>query len=186
MNIALTGKLRSGKDTIAEYLVSHYGYTRFAFGDGIRRVTRELYPEAYVNGEKPRALLQGFGQMARAFDENVWVNDCFRMIDEHRLSFSDPANVSVVISDLRQPNELSRCRSEGYVIIRVNAPDTLRLDRATASGDSFNAETLTHETEQHVDTFAADYDAHNDGTVDELYAQIDAILAKIGVERVSG
>ncbi|MDT2278152.1 hypothetical protein [Paenibacillus larvae] len=35
-NIALTGKLRAGKDTVAEYLMERYGYARYAFGDGVK------------------------------------------------------------------------------------------------------------------------------------------------------
>lgn len=32
-NIGLIGRLRSGKDTLADYLAAKYGYTAFAFGD---------------------------------------------------------------------------------------------------------------------------------------------------------
>jgi dephospho-CoA kinase len=173
--IALCGRMRSGKDSVADYLTQKYGYTRFAFGDGIRRVTRELYPQLYEGGAKPRALLQGFGQDARKYNEDVWVDDCFRRIEYAR--YEDGANFNVVISDLRQPNEIKRCREDGYVIVRVNCTDTLRIERAKALGDTFTRAELTHETESHVDTFSVDYDVYNVGTLADLYAQVDAIIA---------
>lgn len=186
VNIALTGALRSGKDVFAAYLVRKYGYTRFAFGDGLKDVCRRLYPEQFEGGRKPRALLQNFGQMARSFgDGNVWVNDCFRRIEEERSYYAafpwmyEGAPLRVVITDARQPNEFSRCRAEGYTIIRVNAPLETRLERARAAGDTFDDADLAHETESHVDMFSVDYDVFNIGTIDELFAQIDAIIASI-------
>lgn len=188
MNIALTGHLRSGKDAIAAHLVTNYGYTRFAFGDGIREVTRRLYPEQYVGGAKPRALLQGFGQMARTFGEDVWVNDCFRRIEAERWVYDgghklwEVPNFRTVISDLRQPNELARCRSEGYAIIRVKAKSALRIQRAVESADTFNLADLTHSTETHIDGFAVDYEITNDGSLAELYEQIDEVMKRVNLD----
>ena len=44
MIIGLTGYARSGKDTVANYLVEHHGYTRVAFADAIRDALYELNP----------------------------------------------------------------------------------------------------------------------------------------------
>lgn len=172
-NIALTGLMRAGKDAAAKYLSERYGYTRFAFGDELKRYAHELFD---VNpASKPRELLQWFGQTVRERDSDVWVRKCFR-----RIAWSDEGG-PYVITDLRQPNEFVRCRAEGYVIIRVNAPDWLRRQRALAAGDIFEESALKHDTESHVDTFAVDYDVYNTGTLDGLYAQIDAIMADIEV-----
>jgi dephospho-CoA kinase len=190
-NLAICGLLRSGKDAVGAYLTERYGYTRFAFGDGIRRITRELYPESYADGNKPRALLQGFGQMARTFDENVWVNDCFRRIAferGNRVFIGDdelPADLSVVITDLRQPSEYDRCRAEGYVIIRVNAPESLRIHRAIESADTFNLRDLTHETESYVDGFSVDHEINNIGTVAQLHAEVDLFMAAYALAQAS-
>lgn len=191
MNIALTGKFRAGKDVVAAYLVEHYGYTRFAFGDELKRYAHELFDVDPAN--KPRELYQTFGQWCRGRDPEIWVRKCFDKITFRRedhdaaqqgfIRFSSgrvsPGPFRAVISDLRQPNEFDRCRAEGYVIIRVNCPDEIRLERARAAGDLFTAESLAHETESYVDSFAADYDVVNDGTLTELYSKIDAIMAQI-------
>ena len=60
MRIALTGKMRSGKDTVADYLVEYHNFHRFAFADGIRKVCALAFPTATVHG-KPRKLYQGVG-----------------------------------------------------------------------------------------------------------------------------
>jgi dephospho-CoA kinase len=188
VNIAICGKFRSGKDTVGKYLCDNYGYKRFAFGDGIRRVTRELYPHLYEGNAKPRALLQGFGQMARQFDENVWVDDCFRRIDEaaeFRYGYKSGKTPRAVITDLRQPNEYDALKQRGYIVIRVIAPDEHRKYRAITSGDAFTDAELTHETESHVDGFAADYVICNNGTLEQLYPQIDTVMADLGVKKAT-
>lgn len=175
VNIALCGRLRSGKDSIAEHLVINYGYLRYAFGDGIRETCRRLYPDQFADDKKPRALLQKFGEFARTLDRDVWVRDMFRRISGDELT----RYRTVVVSDLRQPHEYEALKAEGYVIIRITAPEHVRIDRAIKSADSFNLRDLTHDTESHVDTFAVDYEIVNDGSLAELHAKIDAIIAEV-------
>ncbi|MEW9697974.1 adenylate kinase [Paenibacillus sp. SI8] len=190
VNIALTGHLRSGKDTVGAYLTERYGYTRFAFGDELKRYANDIFD---VNGSaKPRELYQWFGQTMRERDPDVWVRKCFDKISEYRVlkeradayrlislgRFS--VSFRVVISDLRQQNEYARCRYEGFVIIRVAAPEGVRINRAIQSVDTFKLVDLHHETESHVNTFAVDYEIVNDGSVEDLYAKVDAIMAEVG------
>lgn len=179
-NVALTGALRSGKDSVAAYLTQKYGYTRFAFGDELKRDFHRRYPEI-PRTPKPRIGYQSHGQLMRQLvDEDIWVTRCF---DEIRYGRTCPVSgdddMRVVISDLRQPNEYERCRSEGYVIIRIKAPSALRIQRAVESADTFELSALTHDTESHTDGFAVDYEVVNDGTLAELYAQVDAIMKRV-------
>ncbi|NMF00021.1 hypothetical protein [Aneurinibacillus aneurinilyticus] len=189
IKLALTGKARSGKDAIAEYLVANYGFKRFAFGDGIREVCRQLYPEQFEGGAKPRALLQGVGQSLRAFDEDVWVKRTIYDINTEIFSNATVmgdrvlSSARIVVSDLRQPNEEKTLRSEGFVIIRVTAPEDLRIQRMITAGDAFNPDDLTHDTESYVDSFEVDYEITNDGTLDKLHAQVDEFMAELLADR---
>jgi dephospho-CoA kinase len=181
LKLALTGRMRSGKDSVADYLARQYGFARFAFGDGIRKVCRELFPDQMAQARKPRALLQGVGQAMRAFDEDVWVRQCLAKIAElhkydERLRLTP---CDIVICDLRQPNEYERLRAEGFVIIRVVADNGTRYLRMIDAGDAFTAADLEHETERHIDSFAVDYEIDNNGSLAELYAQVDEIMADI-------
>ncbi|MEC0370024.1 hypothetical protein [Paenibacillus chibensis] len=176
-NIGLISKLRAGKDTIAEYLEDEYGFLRYAFGDGLRDICGRLYPEQFAGGAKPRALLQSFGEYARTHDPNVWVNDMFRRISHNEYTRYQP----IVVSDVRQPQEYTALQSAGYVLIRVTAPDAVRIDRAIKSGDKFSYADLMHRTETALDDYPADITVDNGGTLDELYAQIDEIVAYLNL-----
>ncbi|UKS30183.1 adenylate kinase [Paenibacillus sp. HWE-109] len=155
------------------YLAEKYGYQRFAFGDELKRYYHELFGNSTT---KPREGYQWFGQTMRQRDPDVWVYKCF---DQIRGMRQQAAKYPVAITDLRQPNEYERCRAEGYVIIRVNAPEGERFNRAVASADTFNYVDLRHETESHVDTFAVDYEFENSGSLAELHVKIDAILTGV-------
>lgn len=183
--IAITGKFRSGKDTVAAHLVERYGYTRFAFGDELKRYANELFPQEFADGRKPRGLLQWLGETMRSRDPDIWVRKCFDNISwSYKIAENNGGSIvgtPVVISDLRQPNEYDRCRAEGYVIIRVSRPDSDRLASASAT-DNFDGAAVTHETESYVDGFAVDYEIINDGTVDELLAKVDDLMAMINAK----
>lgn len=188
MNIVITGKMRSGKDETSNHLCEKYGYTQFAFGDELKRYANDLF--GVHGGGKRRELYQWFGQTMREREPDIWVRKCFERVEmyagrpvyygDFRFGWERRA----VISDLRQPNEYERCRAEGFVIIRVTAPDGIRIHRAIESGDRFEYSDLVHETESHVDSFKVDYEIINDGTLEQLHAKIDAVMEVIGVERI--
>jgi len=169
MKIALTGKMRSGKDTIAEYAVNSYNFKQFAFGDELKRYYHELFGE---KESKPRAGYQWFGQIARSHDSDIWVNKCFQSLVGYE-------GESVIITDLRQPNEFQKCKEEGFYIIKVHCDDNLRLKRILEKNDNFNPEDLNHETEQSIDSYECDYIISNNGTMHELLQQFDNIINEI-------
>jgi dephospho-CoA kinase len=183
-NIGLIGKLRAGKDEVARYLASKYGYTAFAFGDELKRYYHELFGETDA---KPREGYQWFGQAMRERDPDVWVRKCLDRVGEvaswHVADFymhGPHAAFRSVITDVRQPNEYDALKAAGYVLIRVEAPEALRIDRAIKSGDRFNLCDLTHGTETALDGYSADFTITNDGDLPHLYRQIDEILAFLG------
>lgn len=178
IKIALTGKLRSGKDAIAEHLYYRHGFEREAFGGMLKYLAKKVYAHTPRNDDgKPRAMYQAFGQACREFDPDVWIRHVEFSV---KMLANQRDTVGVVITDLRQPNEYEWCRANGFVIVRVSAPDELRLARAKAAGDNFTEADLTHDTEQHVDGFAVDYEIVNDGSIAELETKVDDILAQMG------
>ncbi|MBG9788832.1 hypothetical protein ABD74_14150 [Brevibacillus laterosporus] len=171
--IGLTGRARAGKDQVAYYLRDNYGYSQFTFGDELKHFVHGLFGKP-ASGTKPRELYQWFGQTMRQRDPDIWTRKLFENIN----SYCDPVD-KIVISDARQPNEIDRLRSEGFVIIRVNASEATRRQRMIDAGDTFTDADLDHETEQHVDTFAVDYELDNNGSVLDLYEQIDVVMREI-------
>lgn len=178
--IALTGKLRSGKDAVANRLYIRAMFDRIAFGDKLKELYHATLPWVPEH-PKPRAGYQAFGQdMRRLYGEDIWIKHVERTVEasiNFRKRLDD--HIGIVITDLRQPNELEWARANGFTIVRVTAPEADRLSRAQLAGDSFDAKDLSHDTEQHVDGFEVDYEIVNDGTIDELYAKVDALLTEI-------
>lgn len=174
MRIALTGPMRSGKDEVAAYLTEAYGFQRLAFGDGIRRVCEQLYPEQFILQGKPRYLLQSFGQFARQHDPDVWVNQVMTELFHREYYAGHP--LDVVITDLRQPNEYERLRAEGFAVIRILASEPVRMERMQECGDVVSEGALFHETETHYPHFAVDAEIHNEGTREELRQAVDCVL----------
>ena len=84
MKIALTGRMRSGKDTMGRYLIDRHCFTRYALGDGVRLTSNILYPEVVAKG-KPRHLYQAVGQAMRGIDPNVWIKYMARNIERDGL-----------------------------------------------------------------------------------------------------
>jgi dephospho-CoA kinase len=181
VKIALTGKLRAGKDEVAQHLYIRHGFDRVAFGDALKRNAHAVFPWI-SDGTKPRALYQKFGQLMRQeFDEDVWVKHAEQAVKgaiDFRVSMG-AERVGIVLTDVRQQNEVAWCRENGFTLIRVTAPDDVRIARAIEAGDDFTVHDLVHSTELATDGFAVDYEIVNDGSVDDLKAQIDAILTSI-------
>lgn len=196
--IMLVGKLRTGKTTVANYIASTYGFKRLAFGDALKQTANELfegssvYPTEYTEspaGEdepfgwdiatkrKPRRLYQDVGQALRALDDNVWI----RQVERSMAVFEDMRSThGIVIEDGRQANEVAWAKDNGFTVIRVNANEDTRLERARKAGDLFSTDDLRHETEMYVDDVVADYDVWNDGEdIAELGRKIDEIMAEI-------
>ncbi|GMK47630.1 hypothetical protein PghCCS26_47600 [Paenibacillus glycanilyticus] len=183
-NIAICGSLRVGKDSVAAYLCERYGYTRFAFADEMKRIARELFPHEFEGDRKPRELLQWFGETMRQRDASVWVRKLF---DDRLAEIEawEQRKRLTVITDLRLPVEYERCRAEGYVIIRVTAPDGVRIQRAIDAKDTFNYADLAHNTESHVSSFVVDYEIENSGSLAELYAKVDEVMTGIGRKKIT-
>lgn len=193
IRIAFTGKMRSGKTTAADYLWMKYDFKTLSFGQPIKRIAEEYFAHLYEpiysseNGKsiagykKPRKLLQQIGQLFRQIDEDVWIKRAEQTMKYYE-QYRDTRGI--VIDDLRQPNEYEWARANGFVIIRINAPDSLRIERAKAAGDDFDEADLTHETERYIDGFAVDYEIDNARSLEDLERQIDEIIAKIKSRQV--
>lgn len=180
-NIGLLGELRSGKDTVADYLADKYGYSKFAFGDALKDDFHRRYPEI-PRDPKPRVGYQAHGQLMRELvDEDIWIDACLETVyyAQEDAKYSGLIPNSSVITDVRQPNEYDALKAAGYVLIRVEAPEALRIQRAVTSGDRFNLRDLTHGTETALDGYVADFTVVNDAGLPELYAQINEIIRQL-------
>ncbi len=137
----------------------------------------------YMPHLTPRWVLQYWGtEVARkAFHDNIWIHSV-----EYKLAtISD----NVVISDVRFPNEIKSIKDAGGMVIRthrgpdpewyhaaeiVNKGPTKNL--SWASNKSFLDNYKIHVSE--TSWIGTNFDAilDNDGTIDDLYSQINQLL----------
>lgn len=158
--IGLSGLARSGKGTVAAMLAPH-GYTRLPFAGPLKDMLRVLglsdneldgarkaEPCDLLMGKTPRHAMQTLGtEWGRdMIGPHLWISSWQRRAVNLPL---------VVADDVRFPNEALAVRIMGGVIWRIERPG-LVADR--------------HASENH--TIKADAVIYNDGTLNDLAAQV--------------
>lgn len=176
-HIALIGKARSGKDTVARRLMQRHAYTRVAFADPLKGMALNIDPNISTASQpvrlstlveatgwelakdfypETRRFLQNLGESVRAFDPNFWVNVAMDKID-----VADTWNLPVVVTDVRYINEALALRNRGFTMVRVVRPEIESTD--------------THASETELDNWAVRHTIHNVNALSELHAQVDAL-----------
>lgn len=177
--IGLGGKLRSGKDAFADYLVEHHGYVKMGMSDVLHEsamamnpiihvgdrdvfryqdVTAELgYVAAKEEYPEYRAFLQRMGtEFGRnILGEHTWVGLTMSRILDQFEQGSD-----VVVTGIRFPNELQMIRDIGGRSIWINRPGLVTAEAHAQ-----------HASETGVTAEDFDIVIQNDGDLDELYAK---------------
>lgn len=129
MLIGINGYSRAGKDQIAQFLVQGYGFRRWAFADGLRKVLLDILHEVHPNLEDyivengwdaakapyPEVVggMIALGAGMRRIDPDIWVKAMPGwVIDEN--------DNDVVIPDLRHVNEFEAVLQAGGQVWKVH------------------------------------------------------------------
>ena len=72
-------------------------------------------------------------------------------------------------------------RENGYVIVKVEAPEEIRVKRIIESGDNFTQEQLNHETELQVDLIKDCITIRNDKDLAYLRKQVEALVDALAI-----
>jgi len=177
--IALTGLPRSGKDTVAAWLIAHHGFTKMAFADPLKKAAAILLDrtEDEANGINfdreaimpewgfsMRWFLQRFGTecMRNQIDPDFWL----KRMDLELLSWAgvQAAMAKIVITDCRFPNEAATVRNRGGKIVEIRRPGLVASDHVSDSMTFLEPD---------------DYVIYNHGTLTELYGQADRLASVI-------
>ena len=185
MVIAVTGKKRSGKNTLTSYLRNKYNFIEYAFAQPIKKLSYDLFdwnPEEDEDlkecvdprwGISRRQFWQWFGTdaMQLALGEyyadykkitgrNVWVKIFENFYEKNK-------DKNICISDFRFPHEEAYLRSINAVTVKLirKAPDN-KMDM--------------HESEMHIDSLITDVTIYNDSNVESLYTKVDNFMDILG------
>jgi len=177
MVIGLTGKKGCGKDTVGDYLVRKYGFERMAFADALKQVCQTVFDltmEQMTDTIKkeqmderwdttPRQLMQIVGtqlfrdKLTECFPHlkgSIWVG----IVKQKILRSSK----NIVLTDVRFENEAEMVRQFNGKLIQITRIDNNQSDK--------------HVSENiHIQT---NYMLENNQTVEELYQEIDKIIAE--------
>lgn len=182
VKIGILGEIRAGKDTVSELITknlwvmdSSIPTKHFAFSTGIHDVIQLTMPELYQNG-KPRQALQHIGQSLREIKPDVWID---YLIRSGCFNASRIGGHHMIVTDVRQPNEVERLQELGFHIIKVTASQEVRMQRALQLGDNFNPEMFNHETETIINSCDYDYLIDNSYSVDSLEKAVKMILKEV-------
>ncbi len=136
----LTGQARSGKDTLAGYLVDNHGFVRIGLADPLREfvsLVTGLDPDSlmdgsikeepldWLGGKSPRQLMQLLGtEFGRdMIDKDIWLKVAQRRIELAK----DRGAAGVVISDVRFDNEAAWVDKMGGHVIRIVRPGAQKV-----------------------------------------------------------
>lgn len=196
MLIGLNGFKQAGKDTAAEHLIDQYGFERRAFADHLKELFAAFFDipvewiDQYKNDptckvaigweNKPEltpinapdrmwspmvsmTLREGLKRMGTEMmrekhNYDFWVDYLLPPLADTMKTFQGDKNT--IITDTRFENELMRIKDWGGVNIRI--------ERSGIMGED-------HGSEQTPPSYLIDLVITNDGTIEELHKNMDAV-----------
>jgi hypothetical protein len=188
MLIGLVGLIGSGKDTVAERLVTHHNYKRDSFAKSLKDAVssmfnwdRELlegntsesrkwreqpdkfWSEKMCKEVTPRWVLQYFGTevMRQNMYDAIWVDS---VIGRYK-------GENTVISDTRFQNEIKTIKAHGGKILLVKRGELPTREEMQNNG--------SHQSEWDWMGSNFDYIIENNSTLEELNANVDQFIHQL-------
>ncbi|MDO8499043.1 MAG: AAA family ATPase [bacterium] len=173
-----TGPIASGKDTAADYLAKQYGGINYSYsamlGDVLKRYHLEINRDNLIKISE--AMREKFGEdiLAKTMAKDV-------VDDQHKI---------ISISNVRRIADTEHLREvPGFVLVSIDSDGETRYGRLTARGQRSDEKDKTYEqfvadqqrsTEVSILEVMKKATDHldNNGTVEYLYKQLDALVKK--------
>tara|TARA_B110001450_G_C17556167_1_gene454745 strand:+ start:354 stop:875 length:522 start_codon:yes stop_codon:yes gene_type:complete len=117
MKIAITGKMCSGKSSLANILLeSNSNFQIYSFGQKVKDVAKDLFDMK----EKDRSLLISIGTKMREIDPDVWINYILKQTKD---------KTHCIVDDLRYQNEYEALSKSGFKIIQLKLDPVIQEER---------------------------------------------------------
>lgn len=174
--LALAGEMGSGKGAIAEYLIEKHGAKKFRFSSVFRDILNRLHIE------ESRENIQTLSTTLRsAFGDDI--------LSQAIIGDIGQSNTPLIIIDgVRREEDMKYLKHlEGFTFVFVDTDINTRYTRIVSRGENTSDTTKTlaeflKESEAEAETRIrglrdiADHIIINEGTMEELYVQIEEIL----------
>jgi hypothetical protein len=186
MVIGITGRKRSGKDTVGKYLVDNHRFIRVAYADALKEACKIIFgfSDEQVYGDdlkevedeywkhSPREVLQKVGtelfrerlpEICANISNDIWIRSVDRQIQHLRKQ----GHTRFVVTDARFPNELDFITKYKGVTWKIQRPSII-----VNTSDVHASETM-------IDELKCDTDIVNDRSHNDLYNDVEVELNKI-------
>lgn len=183
--IAICGKARAGKDTIASHLVQRHGFFRVGLADGVRAALTDLDGPTW----ELRKHLESHAKTIRWGAQTLGTESRFAIADAGSLTgpinhWSDLALIKIdfmstqipdgrkrfVIPDMRFPYESNRL---SHIIERWGG--RFQAWKVLREGSGLSGAEATHESETSIESIQAEATIHNSGSISRLLTSIDTL-----------
>lgn len=177
--LGITGKMASGKGTIADYLKDKHNAASYRFSTPLRDVLRRIYIE------ESRQNMQDLSLDLR----NRFGDDLLASIIAGDVKNDDTE--LIVVDGVRRLPDIKHLRElPEFKLIAVTADQKTRWERMTKRGENVDDVQKTfeefkqneqNEAEQHIEEVSktADFTIDNNGDYDSLYKQVEDILNQL-------
>ena len=177
--LGFVGPIAAGKSTVIDYLKTKYNAVGYRFSAPLRDILNRIYLETNRNNmqELSTALRQAFG------------DDLLASIIAHDVTKA--THQLVLVDGVRREPDIRFLKNiKGFHLIAITADQKIRWQRMTRRSENPDdtkktfAEFISDEqkeAEQQITTVAklAKFKIDNNGSIEELYRQIDEILNRI-------
>ena len=188
MLIGLVGLISSGKDTVAERLITHHGYKRDSFAKSLKDAVSSMFnwdremlegntassrhwreqpdkfwSEKMAKEVTPRWVLQYFGTevMRQGMYDAIWVDS---VIGRYK-------GENTVISDTRFQNEIKTIKAHGGIVVLVKREEIPTREEMQKQG--------IHQSEWDWVGSDFDYIIDNTNSLEGLNANIDQFIRQL-------
>jgi dephospho-CoA kinase len=163
LRVAIYGRFCVGKTSVARSLEEDFGFIRVSMAENLKSIVLNAY--GTLDKSKPvdvtsrsgepirlsiREVLQGIGEAVKSVDRDLWLR--WFLNDTRLMSGED-----LVMDDLRLPFEADVLRDQGWLIVRLDAPEEVRMERhQRLYGRLPTLSELMHPTETQMDEIVPD------------------------------
>jgi len=181
--LGVSGEIASGKDTVGKYIAEKYGAATIRFSQPLRDTLDRLHLEQ--NRENMARLSL---HLRKAFGEDIFSKV---ILAEAGKSQGD----LVVVDGVRRASDIIHLEAEEhFYFVYVETSPEARYERLIKRHQNTDDTTKTEvqfgkdallETETQISALKerADFVIDNDGTLEELYAQVDTIVEKLKIQK---
>lgn len=186
--IGITGTLGAGKGTIVDYLTTHHGFKHFSVRGYLIKII------------EAKGLEVNRDSMVTTANE-LRANNSPSFIAEELFKEAEESGNDCIIESLRTVGEVNALKAKGnFYLFAVDADRRQRYERIVSRAsetDKVSFETFAENEDREMNSTdpnkqnlgacmqLADYTFTNNGTMDELYLEIDKALEKISSRRLS-